>query len=128
MPTDDPVEVYSARNLTEAHLVRNYLADAGIEARIVGEALQSVLGDVPFQVASPRLWVKPPEAARALEVIAEYEAELQQSEGKADEAASTTNDESVELFCYHCGESLVGEQPVCPSCGGNLEWKTEESA
>src|SRR5215831_7518820 len=52
------VEVYAAGDVVEAHLVCTLLDDAGIHARVVGDALGLVGGGIPFgSPTSPRIWV-----------------------------------------------------------------------
>ena len=69
MTPEEPVEVYAAGSMAEAQFVHNLLAEAGIPAEIVGEALGGVLGDVPSMEASPRIWVRAEDAERARPLV-----------------------------------------------------------
>jgi hypothetical protein len=124
MASDTPVEVYAAKDSAEAYFVRNLLADAGIEAFVVGEALRTALGDVPINAAEPRVWVREIDEGRARPIIEAYqrrliertEAEFGPKPGAGIEGPAT------EPFCYHCGQPVQFGQSPCPACGGTLEW------
>ncbi|MDB5338789.1 MAG: putative prokaryotic signal transducing protein [Planctomycetaceae bacterium] len=76
---DEPVSIYAAENTIDATLMVQLLADAGIEARIASNALEAVSGEVPYQLISVPVWVRRPDAARALEVIREHQTRLQRN-------------------------------------------------
>jgi hypothetical protein len=121
MTVEDPVEVYSARHAAEAHWVRARLEEAGIAACVVGEALQGALGDIPFEAAAPRVWVRRSDAAPARSLIAQYEDELRHGDGQPSQA-EIRDAEATDGFCYHCGEPAARGQPTCAVCGRDLEW------
>jgi hypothetical protein len=129
MAADDPVEVFAASDAAEAQFVRGLLAEDGIDATIVGEPLRGVLGDVPFFMAGPRLWVRPGDAERARQVVTEYETRIRErgkSDPVADEDANRSGPSGT-LFCYHCGEPVESGQPTCAACGQDLDWNDSES-
>jgi hypothetical protein len=70
MHDDEPVEVYLAANSHHAHFVSNMLADAGIEARVVGEI--STLGVRPGEESGPCLWVRRRDKDRARQILQEW--------------------------------------------------------
>jgi hypothetical protein len=109
MSTEGPVEVYAARNLAEAFFVRDPLAEAGVEATVVGEPLGMVAGKVPPLGVMPRLWVRAEDAERA-RLLVEQHRERRAAEG------------SGAPFCYHCGEAVEPNVSPCPKCGMELEW------
>lgn len=57
MPTNEIREVYSADNLVDAEQIRCLLAESDIAAKIVGASLLSIIGELPAQLSSPRVWV-----------------------------------------------------------------------
>jgi enoyl-CoA hydratase/carnithine racemase len=121
-----PIEVYSARDTTEAYFVRNLLQQAGIEALVVGDVLRGIVGELPPLQTTPGIWVSPHDAERARLVVAEYD--LRQRERatiESKEADSASNDPDAEPFCYHCGESVRSGESPCPACGKPLEWGRE---
>src|SRR5215213_7410984 len=55
---NEPVELYRARGADEAHALRAHLEAAGVPARVDGELLGGIVGEVPFGwVTAPRLLV-----------------------------------------------------------------------
>src|SRR5262245_41574342 len=64
--------VYECTLAVEAHMVCDLLAQAGISARVDGEFLTGVGGDLPLG-NTVRVRVEPARAAEAREVIAEWE-------------------------------------------------------
>ena len=65
----EPVQVYEAANSIEAAMVLQKLDEAGIEARIASRAVESLAGEVPFQLAVVPIWVDRSDAERARQVI-----------------------------------------------------------
>lgn len=64
------VEVYVARNLPDAYVVKGGLEDAGLEVTVMNEPLQSAAGELGLGWATaPRLLVDASVAERAAEVI-----------------------------------------------------------
>jgi hypothetical protein len=114
MELDEPVQVYGAWNSMQAHFLRNLLADEGIEARVVSDAVESIRGEVPFQKATCPVWVAGADAERARVVVAEYERRLKGSDSPSGDAAKP--------FCYHCGQAIEAGCSPCPSCGMELDW------
>ena len=69
--TEPLVEVLVARDVTHAYLAKARLEDAGIFTVVQGENLQMLFGEIPALEATPRLLVRKPEVARALEILKE---------------------------------------------------------
>lgn len=95
-------EVYWAANLADAQLVVEMLQGAGIEAQIVGEALQGAVGEIAPQSAQPRVWVRGGDAERARTLI-------QQHSGPSAEA--------LPWICKGCGETNAASFEICWDCG-----------
>ncbi len=71
-PIDDErlVEVYRASDAAEAHLLSEVLNNAGIANRIEGEALQSIIGEIPTGwMSAPRIMVLEHHASDARAII-----------------------------------------------------------
>lgn len=81
------VSIYQAANVTEAHLVKNLLLDAGIEAR-VSEENEPLAG---LSIAAPDVLVHQRDFNRAEQIIEQYE--------------------------DHQVERMEGPQWKCPTCG-----------
>jgi hypothetical protein len=94
--------LYSAANLSEAHLVRGLLMAAGIEARVFNEYASGALGELPFSEVAPSVWIEEErDLPRARQVVATYES-----------AAATT---SISR-CAACGEESPGDFSICWQC------------
>lgn len=71
------VEVYSAANDVEAGAIRAALDAEGIRARIVGDRLGNVWGEVPLGFRSePKIWVREEDAAAARRVIEQLQDQM----------------------------------------------------
>jgi hypothetical protein len=104
---NEPVELYRARGPDEAHALRAHLDAAGIPARVDGELLSGVVGEVPFGwVTAPRLLVPRARLEVAEAVLADFLAGSPAAGGESD----------GEQKCLACGAEM-GEEPVCPGCG-----------
>ena len=68
------VEVYSARDAAEAHLLVAMLAEHEIDGRVVGESLANGAGELPVgYTCAPRIWVREEHAAAAKELMRAWE-------------------------------------------------------
>ncbi|MBI1314289.1 DUF2007 domain-containing protein [bacterium] len=101
-------EVYMASNPADAHVVKLYLADEGISARIAGEQLQSAMGNLPpGQATAPRLLV----------LDADYEkAKLLVDRMESLHRYSDSLPELTPWVCPKCGESVDGTFDICWNC------------
>jgi hypothetical protein len=84
------VELCSAANMVEANCLCDRLAEAGIEARVVGDFLGGAAGGLPLgEATSPRVWVHQSDQARAREVIAQWQKEQGDRAGQWPEGEGT---------------------------------------
>ena len=75
MTHDSLVEVYRAQHPPQAHMVANFLRDAGIPATVHGDHLQGGLGELPFGWSTaPKVMVMSDTAAAARALIEAAEA------------------------------------------------------
>lgn len=114
MDINEPVKVYDAWNSLQAHFLCNLLAEAGVSARVASSAIESVSGSVSFQKVKCPIWIAGADAQRARSIVAQYESALKASSGE--------NVESVEPYCYHCGQPVKRGHSPCPNCGLDLDW------
>lgn len=99
-------KLYSAPSLPDAHLIRNLLAQAGIEAHVFNENAQSGVGQLPVTEACPQIWiVDERDLLRAREIIEAFERM----------PAIRTN-----LRCVQCSEDNPSTFQVCWNCGSSL--------
>lgn len=105
------IEVYSAGDLTEAYFLRDRLEEAGIKARVVGDALVTGAGVLPVgEETAPRIWVFQPDETRARELLAEYEQVHRRPHTEEDETPAAT------WKCPTCGEDVESDFDVCWNC------------
>jgi hypothetical protein len=99
MSSHDSTEVYAARDEIDATLVQSMLAEAGIEARVVGGEIAGAIGAVPAGLPSaPRVWVTDEDAAAATSLIREMEekrAETWRQHTKIDDEQTKTSEPSL---------------------------------
>ena len=98
-------KVFSARNVSEAHIVSGMLNAAGIVARVQGHYLAGGYGELPITSDTlPSVWIDDPaQASVARELIAEYE-----RPGRRAAAA---------WQCEQCAEVHGGQFTACWKCG-----------
>ena len=97
-------EVYTARDHTEAHFIKNLLENAGIRVRVRGELLVGL--GIPVGDRFPSIWVKDDaDFDRAREVVDKF---LEAQE----EAAKNP----VYWQCPKCGESIEDQFMECWKC------------
>ena len=115
---NEPVELYRARGADEAHALRAHLEAAGVPARVDGELLGGIVGEVPFGwVTAPRLMVPRGRLEVAEAVLADFLG------GAADRAAGGAGDDK----CLACGADM-GDEPACRACGWSYYGEYGESA
>jgi len=70
MEKEKLVEVYIAKDITQAYLIKSLLEESGIFVQIVGDTLQVAMGELPLGVpTAPRIWVFESDADAAKEII-----------------------------------------------------------
>lgn len=95
--------VYSAKNSTVAHFMKIVLEAEGIDAQVMGDALQGALGDLPAFDVEPKLWVRITDYDRARQVVV--------AEGQRQ------HDPSGAMWdCDGCGESNEPSFDLCWKC------------
>ena len=74
------VQVYVARDIPHAYLLKGALEASGIEAEIGNEELQTGLGELPAFSTAPIILVDESNAVRAAEILKELEESARPSE------------------------------------------------
>ena len=96
--------LYKTSDLAEAHLLRDLLEEDGLGVFIVNEVLSSLLGELPFGLVSPEVWVtERRDLFLARAVLREY------LERKSTQVLG-------EHRCESCGEESPENFEVCWSC------------
>ena len=105
---NEPVELYRARGVDEAHALRAHLEAAGIQARVDGELLGGIVGEVPFGwVTAPRVLVPRGRLEVAEAILADF---------LGGPAGATGTSPTGDQACLACGAEM-GDEPVCSACG-----------
>jgi hypothetical protein len=97
--------LFSAQARVDAWLLRDRLAHANIDAHVFNEHMQSIVGDVPPDLAGPQVWVDDENFVRAREVLEAFLAERERAGSVA---------------CSRCGEENPATFDLCWKCGGAL--------
>ena len=97
---------YTALNRFDAYLVLHRLQRAGIPAKVFNEHVQSIVGDVPPDVAQPQVWLEDSgDRARAESELRAMQSERARTGSVWCRACSEENPANFEL-CWKCGRSL----------------------
>ena len=98
-------EVYSAANVTEAHLIQGLLERGSIETNLSGENLSTIWGGLRTDFSQVDILVDEEKYAEAVEIISNYEEILKQpaQDGKSwqCEECNNVNPETFEI-CWNC--------------------------
>lgn len=100
------VKIYSAENLTSAHLLQGLLAESDISTRILNQYAQGGMGELPFTHTYPEIWLENnADKERAKKILSAYEQH---------------SDEIGNITCPNCQESCPDTFEVCWHCGTRL--------
>jgi len=135
MELKDPIVAYNAENNMDALMAQRFLESEGIQAfaaedtSLVGHWM---FGNLP-EIHKPQVWVNRSDAARAGQLLAQYERRRIERDAKrvADEP------KTIEAHCEDCGKpsthagSLKGTVQECSHCGsyidvGQFEWPHDD--
>ncbi len=97
----DLVSIYRAAHVTEAHFVKNLLADEDIAA-YVAEEFEPLAG---LSIDPPEVLVRKEDEARARQIVTDYD------QRQMDRA------ERADWKCPKCGARVVGAFDECDVCG-----------
>lgn len=123
MALQDPVVAYDAANNVEATIVRDTLADAGIEAFAVEDLTPIgtwMFGLLPG-IHKPQVWIERANLDRARPVLEEFEREASSRRRAAGDG------ESIDVECEECqnvsryAPSCRGHVEVCSHCGAFVD-------
>lgn len=117
------VELFSAADAADAYAIKNLLEDDQITARVVGDWIQTGVGEIPVGiVTAPRIWVLREDAVRAKQLLTDFLAMRRHD-----------TDEDVKLLraatwtCPVCGEQSPSNFGVCWNCEFDHAQSTESS-
>ena len=102
------VRFYIARARYDAFLVADRLNQAGIRAHVFNQHAQSIVGDVPPDVAQPQVWLeRDDDRERAQILLDRIEEEGRRGGDVRCPACSEVSPANFEL-CWNCGRALLG--------------------
>lgn len=100
------IRFYIARARYDAFLIADRLNLAGIRAHVFNQHAQSIVGDVPPDVAQPQVWLeRDGDRERAQLLLAQIEEEARQGGS---------------VRCSECGEESPANFELCWKCGKNI--------
>jgi hypothetical protein len=112
-PDDDatgPINLHTARDTMEAHLLIGLLEKAGVPAQVMGESLATGRGDLPVtQQTQPSVWIDAADYEQAERVFIEFRID-------ASRALPEDPAPAVAWTCPGCGEQVDGHFAVCWNC------------
>jgi hypothetical protein len=121
------VEVYRAKNATQAHMLATALEEAGIKAEVQGQSLNTLsLTAVNLISDSPLWWAAP--RILAGQLLFEFEAR------ERVKAQETEGMPPIDAVCENCGRTCSfpaaqgGSVQACPQCGGYIDVGDEDSS
>lgn len=101
------IRFYIARARYDAFLVADRLNQAGIRAHVFNQHAQSIVGDVPPDIAQPQVWLeRDDDRERAQILLAHIE-----EEGR----------KGGDVRCIACDEVSPANFDLCWNCGGSLQ-------
>jgi hypothetical protein len=100
------VRFYIARARYDAFLVADRLNQAGIRAHVFNQHAQSIVGDVPPDVAQPQVWLERDADRERAQIL------LDRIESEARNAG--------DVRCSACGEVSPANFDLCWNCGAGL--------
>jgi len=112
MAISDPTVVYRGLDFPTVERLAEYLRAAGVDARVSVPDPQCAQ-TIPMFETHHEVLAANFEAENVRQLIVKWQA------GARDDSAQQSC--ITDLFCYHCGESLASELPVCPACNAALD-------
>jgi hypothetical protein len=125
MALRDPVAVYNAVNIAEAHIVRDALNNAGVDALVI-EDLGGRDSDVWTlqQIYTTQVWIEREDIDRVKPVLEEYERTLSRRRDTDFEPAPGS---AIVVVCEECGQPTNfpvrhrGSVQKCSHCGAYVD-------
>ena len=106
---DELISIYQGANVTEAHFVKNLLADQGIKAAVSGEHEPFAL-----DITQPHVLVPRHNEAQARAIIDQYDDQQELRASRPD------------WTCAKCGATVIGAFDECDACGADRPGSEEE--
>jgi hypothetical protein len=119
--SDQPTVIYTAANPLDAHELKNLLADEGIEAYVINDALQAVTGEVPLGWATAaRVLVAQRDALRARTLAEAFDRQTVAARREPRSEAATATTLMALALCPACGRPRTAVCPICETAGADF--------
>jgi uncharacterized paraquat-inducible protein A len=131
--TGEPTVIYSAASTQQAWLLKNLLAECGITAWVVNDAIQLAGGELPIGwTAAARVVVSADDAADARRMAEAFDRQTAHAPQDSTEAAAADasvvpgeDDASDDQWpdwpcCPRCGERRSARCPICETSGSDF--------
>lgn len=102
------IEVYTARDVVDARLMKELLESRGLRAVARGEPLNILGIHIPLGRVFPSVWVEEGDFERARQIVDDFQRSLEREREAEAEAGPWT--------CPECGEELEGQFRECWNC------------
>ena len=112
---DKTTVIYAGRTMQDAHLLRNLLADEGIQALVINDLLQGGSGvDIVGWPTAARVVVAEHDAPRARAIAVEFD---RRAAAAAHENAEAEENQTAADAAAEPVREPAADWPVCPQCG-----------
>ena len=109
MAEHELVEIFRAKYMQQAVLLKAALEEAGIRCVVENDSLDNATGGLALGWSTdPRIMVETPDAVRATEIAKQFDKE------EVDGVEGTGKDVDT---CLECGKVMPAGASVCPACG-----------
>jgi len=125
MPLNKPVSVWVTDTNAEAQMLRNVLAEAGIEAYVTEDLSLTGMAGASSSNDLPQVWVDSTVAEQAVALLTEIDRRLR--ERSSDGIGVSTDQSPPEGTCERCGKASTfapeyrGTVQECPHCGAFMD-------
>ncbi len=109
----EPIVIYTARSAEDAYLLKNILADNGIDAQVVNDEVTSGLG-LQGAFAAARVVVSAKDAAAARQIATDFD--RQEAADSPAEVAPATAPAPAGSAWPTCPQCATRRTAVCPAC------------
>jgi hypothetical protein len=122
MAHDDFSEIYRAKNMQEAELLKNRLAEDGIRATVMNNVLEGGAGsDVLGWATQPRVMVAQNDAEQARRIAMEYERCGPETITATDQLHEQDDSDDGWPCCPSCGRRRLTACPHCGTAGADFD-------
>ncbi|MCM2375219.1 hypothetical protein [Aporhodopirellula aestuarii] len=112
MTITEPTVVYRGLDFATVEHLTDYLRENGVHARVSVPDPQCAQV-IPMFETHHEILATNFDAENVRELIEKWKAGAR--------GGSLPQSRETDLYCYHCGESLASDLPICPACKATLD-------